>query len=296
MLPGLGRHCPLRDRAFSYKYTPSPNPNSNYRQWDNTSMLAAMNAVIYQGMSVSKASEVHGIPKTTLDDHVKGRVLPGTRSGPPTLLSSDEEQDLVSFLVKSAEIGCGRTTNEVLEIVERMLVSKGQQRTVTNGWWVAFSRRHPELSLTTPATLSIARAKASSKESINHYFDILQQTFDENDLNDQPAAIFNMDETGCPLDPKPLKCVHVRGKKNPCSISSGSKSQVTVGACVSAAGQCVPPMVVWSRKTMKPELAVGEVPGAIYGFSSKGWMDSRLFHLWFERHFLRYAPAVHPLY
>lgn len=104
-----------------------------------------------------------------------------------------------------------------------------------------------------------------------------------------------MDETGFPLDPKPLKTIHVRGDKNPSSVSSGSKVQATVVACVSAAGQAIPPMIIWARKTMKPELAIGEIAGILHGLSDKGWMDRRLFHLWFRRHFLRYEPASWPL-
>lgn len=104
-----------------------------------------------------------------------------------------------------------------------------------------------------------------------------------------------MDESGFPLDPKSLKTIHVRGDHNPYTISSGNKTQITVVGCVSAAGQCLPPMVIWDRKTLKPELTIGEVPGTLYGLSTKGWMDQHLFEKWFSRHFLRYAPPARPL-
>lgn len=259
-------------------------------------MREAMNAVIYRGMSISKAAEIHGVPRTTLNDHVIGKVLPGSKCGAPTVLSVSEEQDLVDFLIKSASVGCGRTRKEVIDIVSSMLSRRDQKpRSVTNGWWAKFIKRHPVLSLRTPATLSVARANASTRESVNNYFDILEKTLEDSGLSEQPALIYNMDETGFPLDPKPLKTIHIRGYKNPSSLSSGSKSQVTVVACVSAAGQAIPPMIIWARKTMRPELAIGEIAGTLYGLSEKGWMDSRLFHLWFKRHFLRYAPATRPL-
>lgn len=70
-----------------------------------------------------------------------------------------------------------------------------------------------------------------------------------------------MDETGVPLDPKPLKSIQVKGEKNPSAFSSGSKKQITVVGCVSASGQCLPSMVIFDRKTLNPELAEGEVPG-----------------------------------
>ena len=259
-------------------------------------MREAMNAVIYQGMSISKAAEMHGVPRTTLSDHVQGKVLPGAKCGAPTVLSLSEEQDLVEFLIRSASIGCERTRKEVINIVSCMLSNRDEKRQpVTNGWWDKFFKRHPVLSMRIPATLSVARANALKRESINNYFDILEKTLEDSDLCEQPALIYNMDETGFPLDPKPLKTIHIRGDKNPSSLSSGSKAQVTVVACVSGAGQALPPMIIWARKTMKPELAIGEIPGTIYGLSEKGWMDSRLFHLWFKRHFLRYVPATRPI-
>jgi len=66
---------------------------------------------------------------------------------------------------------------------------------------------------------------------------------------------------------------------------------VTVVACVSAAGFSLPSMVVWDWKNLAPELAVGEVPGSIYGLSSKGWINHELFDVWFSNHFLHYAPS-----
>ena len=102
------------------------------------------------------------------------------------------------------------------------------------------------------------------------YASLLEQTIEKYGLVNDPALIFNIDESGFPLDPKPLKSLFKRGEKNPCSITAGNKSQMTIVACVSAAGQCVPPMVVFARKTMNPALAHGEVPGSVYGLSDNG--------------------------
>ena len=46
---------------------------------------------------------------------------------------------------------------------------------------------------------------------------------------------------------------------------------------------------------MPPDLAIGELPGTEYGLSEKGWMNGVLFHSWFRKVFLRYAPASRPL-
>ena len=64
---------------------------------------------------------------------------------------------------------------------------------------------------------------------------------------------------------------------------------------MSAAGYCIPLMIILDRKTLHPDMTIGELPGTIYGLSSKGWIDSELFRMWFNDHFLRYAPPVRPL-
>ncbi|CAI8040325.1 Tigger transposable element-derived protein 6 [Geodia barretti] len=129
---------------------------------------------------------------------------------------------------------------------------------------------------------------------VNRYFDLLERTLEENELTDHPGQIFNMDESGMPLDPKAPKVVAERGS-SVTTVGSGNKSQVTIVGCCSATGLCMPPMVIWDRKTLAPELTIGEVPGTIYGLSGNGWMDMELFHMWFCNHFLRYAPSVRPL-
>ncbi len=97
-----------------------------------------------------------------------------------------------------------------------------------------------------------------------------------------------------PLAPKAPKVVARKGQKNLSCITSDTKSQVTVLACVNATGDCIPPFVIFNRK-MKTELAVGEVPNTYYGYSKNGWMDMELFHDWFVNHFLCYAPSERPL-
>ena len=54
-------------------------------------------------------------------------------------------------------------------------------------------------------------------------------------------------------------------------------------------------MVIFDRKTLKPELTYGEVPGTMYGLSKNGWIDSELFELWFTHHFLPNVPPLRPL-
>ena len=248
-----------------------------------------------RGMGIREAAARFGVPKSTLGDRVSGRVVMGSTSGPKPYLSTEEEDELVKFLLRCGSIGYPKSRQEVLTLVTRMLERKGIHTCVTSGWWQSFCRRHPNLTLRAPASLSQARRSASDPETVERYFDLLEQTMVENDLLDKPCNIFNVDESGMPLNPRPVKSVFQRGIKDPLAPSSGDKSQITIVGCVNAAGNCTPPMVILDRKTLPPYFTVGEVPGTLYGLSPRGWIDQELFDIWFSNIFLRYAPTVRPL-
>lgn len=64
------------------------------------------------------------IPRSTLNDRISGRVLPGAVSGRPKYLSNDEEKELVRFLQKCSFIGYPRSRKEVIAIVQRVCSSR----------------------------------------------------------------------------------------------------------------------------------------------------------------------------
>ena len=92
--------------------------------------------------------------------------------------------------------------------------------------------------------MSASRALASDPNVLEVSFDLLEETLTENELTNRPGQVYNMDETGFPLDPKPLKTVQPKGTKNALFCTSGGKAQITAVGCVNAAGQAIPPMVI----------------------------------------------------
>ena len=246
-------------------------------------------------MTVRRAAETFQVPKSTLQDHLSGRVASGARSGPPKYLSDYEEEELVNFLVESARIGYARSKKQVLAIVQGVVAKKGLNVVVSIGWWGSFQRRHSDVTIRSAERLSYARAVSSSPEIVDHYYDVLEQTLVDNELQSSPSQVFNMDETGMPLEPDLPLVIAGKGEKHVSCITTGNKAQVTVAAACNAAGYVIPPMVIFDRKTLKPEMTIGEIPGTMYGLSNSGWMDTDLFHLWFTHHFLAHAPPVRPL-
>ena len=51
-----------------------------------------------EGVTIRRVAEVYNIPRSTLHDHVSGKVLLGTNSGPQKYLSDVEENELGDFL------------------------------------------------------------------------------------------------------------------------------------------------------------------------------------------------------
>ena len=124
-------------------------------------MHMALDTILNHRSTVTQAAAEYSVPVSALGDHVRGRVKPGARSGPPKYMTNIEEAELVDFLLRCVSIGYPKTRKQVLAIVQRLLDSRNAQHTVNDGWWASFCRRHPELSLRTPAPLSVVVFVAS---------------------------------------------------------------------------------------------------------------------------------------
>ena len=122
----------------------------------------------------------------------------GACSGPPKYLT-DEENEPEKFLMGCVSVGYARSHQQVIQLVQEVVISKGLPVHMTHGWWDSFKRRNPKLTLRTAAPVSYARLVASEPKIINNYYNLLELTLSENDLLDKPAQIFNIDETGMPL-------------------------------------------------------------------------------------------------
>ena len=246
-------------------------------------------------MSVRKAAEEYGVPRSTLHDRVTGKVALKARSGPKKHLTDEEEASLVDYLIGCASVGYAKSCKDVLAIAQQIASTRDPKVEITRGWWDSFRARHPKVALRHAEPLSYARAAASSPDTVSQYFDLLEETIAVNGLSQRPGQIFNCDETGMPLSHKPPKVIAQVGQKHPYSVTSGDKSQITILACASASGYSIPPMVIYDRKSLQPDMTAGEMPGTFYGLSDSGWMNGELFEEWFKHHFLVHAPAIRPL-
>ena len=214
-------------------------------------MEAAIKAV-EDGSPINQAAREHGVAKTMLRDRLSGQVIHGTKPGPKPYLTGSEELELSSFIKESAKIGYGKTRRDVMIIAERVAKDKGilRKERISQGWWNRFMEQQKDLSFRRGGSISHVRMDAVNKETMDHYFSLLKDTLDEHNLRDKPEQIYNVDESGLPLDPKAPNVITQKGSKNVRYRQSGRKGQVTIVACSNAVGQTIPPMVIFDAKNL----------------------------------------------
>ena len=71
-----------------------------------------------------------------------------------------------------------------------------------------------------------------------------------------------------PLECKLQKTAAQERVRNVTAPMSGNKTNITVTACGSAAGQIIPLMVPFQGKKLNHAFTIGEVPGTMYGMGS----------------------------
>ncbi len=177
-------------------------------------MVKAMDAVAQGGMSANQAAATYGVPPSTLKDRLSGRVKHGKKPGPRMYLTIEEEKELTDYLLKAAKAGYGKTRRQVQLIVEKIAKEKGTLKTnrISNGWWQQFLERNPSVRLRSGDATSYVQLDAVNKETIESYFALLKEVYDEFEFESHPERVYNMDETGMLLSPRPPKVVARKGQ------------------------------------------------------------------------------------
>ena len=100
-------------------------------------------------------------------------------------------------------------------------------------------------------------------------------------LND-PTCIYNCDETGLVLDFDAQNVVAAKGSKSVYSVTSGSKTRITIMGCGNAAGQMVSPMIVHTGTRRNKALEESAPEDWHVIFTENGWMTADGFTYWLK--------------
>lgn len=180
-------------------------------------------------LSLNKASESYGIPKSTLSTKVRSTVPIETKMGPATVFTDVEEMRIEKWILNSANLGFPLNMEAVKASVRNFLLEVERPNPFKNNlpgrkWVELFLKRHPQITNKNTEVLSKARASIT-KERIIEWFSALKIYLEKENaieiLND-PARIFNLDETGVNLCPKTGKVLGQKGQRNFYAVACGA--------------------------------------------------------------------------
>ena len=174
----------------------------NYKSINFDRAITAVEA----GESYRRAAEMYGVPRSTIHDHFTGKYI-DMKAGPKPYLTTEEEEELISFLDVHAKIGYPYTRKHVLGIVQDIVNTKGIEAEVSSGWWDSFRKKSPLVVLRSAMPFALSRAHATDPEVLAAYFDKLESTLKYNRIFDKAGSIFNCEESGFSLSPKSPKDV-----------------------------------------------------------------------------------------
>ncbi|XP_060600129.1 uncharacterized protein LOC132753652 [Ruditapes philippinarum] len=272
-----------------------------YKKYDNL-IKAAIDVIKSGQMSLRKASQHYGIPKSTLSDRLTGKVASDAKSGRPPTVPLDVEADIVGRVTTAAGCGFGITRRDFLIKTGRLCQKMGLKTPFKNGipgkgYFQGLKRRHPSIVIRKPEKLGTSRARCLNPTIVNRYIDDLGKLLISLGIANKPSQIWNMDETGKQFEHNPVRVVARKGVKNLPGRTSNQRTNTTILACVSASGQAMPPLMIVKGKTQRSLYSwntAAAPQGTKWSFQENAWMTETICKDWFEEIFLPFCGSARP--
>lgn len=200
------------------------------------------------------------------------------------VFSAKEEKLLATYTIKIAKMFYGLPKKEFRKLAYRYALachSKAipqawtEKEEATHDWYYAYMARHPELTLKSPEGMSIARAIAFNKTTVNTFFDVYAEAMSKHQFT--PDRIFNIDETSLSTVMKPVKVVCQKGQPVASQISRERGATMTFVGIINAAGHFLPPVFIIPRKRWNETFMRETIDGSKGILHQNGWMNGECF-------------------
>lgn len=254
--------------------------------WTKEQLEAALNAIA-NGLPERQAATKFNIPRSTLQDRRKNKNISTPSLGRNPIFSPQAENELAGQVKKLANLYFGLTMKEVKRCAfiyaksNNIQTPFNQEKEEAGKDWVAgFMSRH-SIVLRKPEGTSINRITAFNREEVSILWKNLRFLMEKYRFS--PQRIFNCDETGITTVQRPSKIFAAKGQRRVGFVTSWERGKTTTVMCAfSASGTYVPPMFIYARKRMAPQLKRNGPPGAVYECSDNGWITEELFVTWLK--------------
>lgn len=250
---------------------------------------ADMEAAIQEcrrGVPTATAAKKFGVPRVTLLNKVKGKTPIGRKMGRSCYLTEDIEKILVTWAKAMVKQGFPIGKDDLLDSVKKIVDDLKIETPFKNGrpgkrWYSSFLKRHHDLKPRQPQNLTASRASVTASQ-IKNWFQEVSTYLNDNNHNDilnEPQRVFNMDETAFFLNPKGSKVLAAKGERSVYqNINTDEKECYTVLLGGNAAGEVLPPMVVFKYERIPREITLSVPTSWGIGRSDNGWMTRETFY------------------
>lgn len=229
-------------------------------------------------------------------------------TGRKGILKREEEESLVTIIKDMANSGFAPTAQQVRSFVAEYaaineiknpnyipLATPSKRRSKQKIWypslhWMARFIKRNKLSRKRTKGMHLGRFNNIQNPFIIYsFYDLLEAELTRLNLFDRPECIWNLDESGFPLDPTMSETVSLQGQKVVKIIAGYGRDNITVLAACNAAGTGIDPLIVFESGGNLQEIPldwIGDVgitlPDTWFGLSKRGWMTTVVFESWFK--------------
>ena len=264
------------------------------KEWKKN-IKTAVEAVTSKQMTLRMAETTYGISKSTLSRYVSQGRIPTNGGRFCAVFTEELESLLQSYMMDLSNRFIGFSTPDLRKFAYDFAVANNCsfpeswniRKSAGKDWLSGFITRNPAVSLRQPEATSIARAAGFNQVVVDKLFDLLRELFTK--FHFTSSQIYNVDETGVSTTQKPRKVFAAKGQKQVGKIVSQERGKnVTAVCCMGAAGQYVPPMLIFPRIRAKPSLIAKAPADTIAAYQANGWMSSDIFLQWLK-HFVAFV-------
>ena len=205
-------------------------------------------------LTTRAAARLYRLSKSYLQRRVNGQVAAESRNGPVQILTLGEEIGLVDA-INERTLHAHCFTNKEFAAFVRLTVAKSPHRREipesfpSDKWVQRFIARHSDaFSSRKSQRMEAVRAKRSTTDVVSAYFTNLSKIMQEKCFD--ADCIWNLDESGMNAQGATKNGLVLATKGMPANTQvSNCRRNVSVLACINAAGDHAPPFFIFPGKT-----------------------------------------------
>ena len=240
--------------------------------------------------SIRAASEAFTVPRSTLQDRMKGHESRVVRRHHRHKFSELEEKSMEEWLLSMDSRGFALTHAMCRDMANLLLRARESTPCETppkvgRNWVTDFIKRHDSLASCLSRRYNYERALSEDPRLIKGWFDLVRNTIHKYGII--PADIWNFDETGFAIGVASSQYIicsaEYHGKRK--VLQAGNREWVTAVETINAESGVLTPYLIYKGKVFL-ERWFPLPPNWAINLSPNGWTSDQIGLDWLQKHFI----------